>query len=79
MPKLENWSIYNGALVGEVYGHPTFIDGANIIVPFRRLDLAGMKAHTKNRVYALGESAKSEETICANMDCPEDWIEDERN
>lgn len=68
MTRLENWSVYSGALIGNVYGHPDFPSGTAIMVGFKRLDLEKQEAVTRNRVYALGIPAISTETICAKAD-----------
>jgi hypothetical protein len=68
MTRLENWSVYSGALVGEVYDHPDQPDGTNIIVKIKKLDLDRNLALTRNRLYKLGEPAVNSETICAKPD-----------
>lgn len=62
--RIEEWSYYNGALVGRVYGHPKFKDGTRIITtPIERLDLEHLYASTKNTVYVLGQATVSDESI----------------
>jgi hypothetical protein len=68
--RLENWSVYNGCLVGRVYGHPAFDDGTQIITDsYSRIDTEKLEAYTKNNMYELGEPALNDRTICAK---PED-------
>lgn len=68
MTRLDNWSVYSGALVGQVHGHPDIPDGTNIIVGFKRLDLDKAEAVTRNRVYKLGSPQRHVDTICARPD-----------
>jgi hypothetical protein len=55
IPKIDNWSITNNRLVGNVYNHPNFDDGEHIITsPITHIDTAIGIARTKSMDYFLG-------------------------
>lgn len=67
MPRLENWSVTAGHLVGEVYGHEKMSDGERVVTTaLQGIDFVGKRAQTKSgTVYELGEPAVSEPTVYA--------------
>lgn len=73
MLRLENWTVYNGALLGHVFNHPNFADNTSVIVPIKFLNLDSGYATSKGceRVYNLGTPRNSDETVCAHYDIKE--------
>lgn len=67
MPRIEEWSVYAGHLVGTVYGHTLISDGEHIITTaLQGIDFVGRRAQTKSgTVYDLGEPAQLEPTVFA--------------
>lgn len=72
MLRLENWYVYNGALVGRVFGHPEHLNNAEVIVPIKFLNLdSGYATSKRGKVYKLGESKINEDSTCAHFDIKE--------
>lgn len=59
---IENWTIFNGKIVGEVQDHPRFEEGTKVTTsriltkPVGRF-VEGNHIETKNTVYILGKEA----------------------
>lgn len=68
MPRIENYSVWNGMLVGRVYDHPKLPNGEQIITtPLKFIDYDKKEAHTKNNVYTLGVPYVTSATMYAAL------------
>ncbi len=55
MSRLENWSVYNGSLVGDVYDDNRFPDGKRVITTrLVSINFEENSAKTENTTYQLG-------------------------
>lgn len=59
MPKLENWKLKNGRLLGLIYNDNRFENGTCVITsPVVSINQNKLQAQTENTVYLLGKKAK---------------------
>ncbi len=63
---IENWVVYKGCLLGDVFGHPDVPSGERAITsPIKMLCLEYGWVTTQNRKYFLGNQAEPDGTVFA--------------